>query len=128
MLQNYDMHVGWSCKLALCCFWCLIPLYNRFMDFFLLSNVIILKLSFQRKISIFLRALRAFHYFSNFQLKKVNFHSNLTRFSPIDPLFGNFTQKKKKKRKKAQFFRILHPMTSFFLRNPTPNDPVFVFR
>ena len=57
----------------------------------------------------------------NFQLKKANFHSNLTKFAPNDPPphSGKFTPKK------AQFFQIPHPMTPFFLQNPTRNALCF---
>ena len=55
--------------------------------------------------------------FVNFQLKKAKFHSNSTKFTPNDPLFLEVHTKK------GQFFFIPHPVTPFFLRNPTPNAP-----
>ena len=45
-----------------------------------------------------------FNFSSDFQLKKANFHSNLTEFIPNDSLGG------------------LH-LKRFFFLNPTPNDP-----
>ena len=51
-----------------------------------------------------------FKNFINFQLKKANFHSNLTKFTRNDPLFWDVYTKKDK------FFGIphAHPMTLFF--------------
>ena len=77
---------------------------------------------FRCKISIFSRASRAFQNFCQFSAEKRRiFTQILTKFTQNDPIFLEvYTQKKKKKK-----FWIPHPMTPFFLRNPTPIVPCF---
>ena len=64
--------------------------------------------NFNVKFQIF-RALRPhFKIFANFQLEKVNFHSNLTKITPNDPLLWEVHTKK------GPLFGISHPMTPFY--------------
>ena len=67
-----------------------------------------------------LRVLRAhFKTFVNFQLKMSNFHSNLIKFSPNDPLFWAVHVKK------GPIFLDPTPNDPFFTRNLTSNAPCF---
>ena len=49
----------------------------------------------------------------------MNFYPNLTKFTPNDSLFWGVYIKR------GPIFWILHQMTPFFLRNPSPNAPCF---
>ena len=56
-----------------------------------------------------------------FQLKMTNFDSNLTQFTPNDPVWEVYTFVR------GQILGDLTPNDPFFLQNPTPNAPMFSF-
>ena len=77
--------------------------------------------NFNVKFQICLALNAQFKNFVNFKLKKANFHSNLTNLHQMTSFLTSLHQKR------PNFVWIPHPMTPFFLRNPTLVSPMFLF-